>query len=116
MDFHAELRKCLDRFTGLKGLIFVDPEGEAILYESLLEDPFLLQLAGAKMPILMEQYRQIVDEGPSMTEMQFESHFVLSIRLAEGYSITAFGRGRHRKGLIKHHLRTLAVKFNQEIV
>lgn len=114
MDFSAELVKSLKKCPGLDGLIFVDPDGEAILFEGSIDDPFHLQLAGAKMPILMGQY-QSLDGYPAYMELQFETEYVISIRLIEDYSITAIGSDVGKKGQIKSHLEELAVKFNREI-
>ena len=115
MDFQKEFLKSLKQCSGLDGLIFVDPDGECILYEGSISEPFHLQLAGAKMPILMGQY-QSLDGSPTYMELQFEKEYVISIRLADDYSITAIGSDLGRKGQIKSHLEQLAVKFNREIV
>lgn len=114
MDFQNELINSLKKCPGLEGLIFVDPDGEAILYEGTIADPFHLQLAGAKMPILMGQY-QSLDGSPTYMEIQFKKEYVISIRLVDNYSITAIGSDVGRKGHIKSQLEELAIKFNREI-
>ena len=116
MDFQEEFVKSLSAFSSLEGLIFVDPDGEAILYQAVPDDPFPLQLAGAKMPILIGHYRAVgINDQPLFMELQFENHLILSICLKDDYSITAIGNDRKMKGSIRSHLKQLAEKFNREI-
>lgn len=116
MDFHDEFRKSLEKHKSLEGLIFVDPDGEAILFEGPIAEPFHLQLAGAKMPILMTQYCGPNISPPKTMEIGFGEYYIISVRLEEDYSITAIGNDRTLKRRIHEHLLELAVKFNQEIV
>jgi hypothetical protein len=116
VDFHAEFRRSLNRYRSLDGLVFADPDGEAVLFERNAGEPFILQLAGAKMPILMDHYRSMESSTSAVMEIQFEDKFVISVRLAENYSVTAIGSNRGAKGKIKDHLRVLAQKLNREIV
>ncbi len=116
MDFQKEFNNSIRSFSSLEGLIFVDPDGEAILYEAPIADPFDLQLAGAKMPILMAFYNTIgIEEQPRFMELQFEKHFIISVGLIDDYSITAIGNDRLMKARVKNHLARLAIKFNREI-
>ncbi len=116
MDFHAEFRKSLKKYKSLEGLIFVDPDGEAILYEGPIAEPFHLQLAGAKMPILMTQYCGPAVSPPKSMEIGYGDYYIISVRLEEDYSITAIGNNRAVRGQIQKHLLELAEKFNREIV
>jgi len=116
MDFHDEFKKSLKKYKSLEGLIFVDPDGEAILFEGPIADPFNLQLAGAKMPLLMGQYCGPSVSLPKTMEIGFEQYYIISVRLEEDYSISAIGNDRSVKGQILDHLGELAEKFNKEIV
>jgi len=117
MDFHAEFRKSIKLFPGLEGLIFVDPDGEAVLFEAPNMDPFDVQLAGARVPILQNNYPLMENEKtPKVVELQFRRRYVLSIRLNQEYSITAIGRSIKERSAIKFHLTTLAKSFNKEII
>ena len=116
MVFQQEFTKGIDNFPSLEGLIFVDPDGEAILFESPQVDPFHLKLAGAKMPILMAHYSAIgIKKQPLFFELQFEGRFVISVSLVDHYSITAIGNDPAKRGQIKKYLARLSHKFNREL-
>lgn len=117
MDFHKEFAKSIKAFPGLEGLIFVDPDGEAILYEAPGMDPYDVQLAGARVPILHEHYRFAgLPDKPKFIEFCFRKRYLLSISLKQSYSITAIGRSIKERVILKEHLLRLAKKFNDEIV
>ena len=116
MDFYKEIADSIKKFPCLDGLIFVDPDGESILYEARSVDPFHLQLAGAKMPILMAHYSAIgIEKQPLFLEIQFENRFVISMSLLDRYSLTAIGNDPVKRGKLKKHLAQLVQKFNREI-
>ena len=116
MDFHAEFDKSFERFPGLEGLIFVDEDGEAVLFKSRGLDPYDVQLAGARVPILQQHYKLGPGKRPKFTEMIFGKRYVLSILLKQCYSITAIGRGLKERAHLSLHLHDMARKFNEEIV
>ena len=68
------------------------------------------------MPILMDHFRSTDPGTTCFMEIQFENKFVISMRLAENYSVTAIGKCGAARGQIKDHLRVLARKLNLEIV
>ena len=117
MDFHHELEQCLVRFPSLGGIIFVDPDGEAIVYKTTSFDNYEIRLAGAKMPILTNplQEANVVDE-PKTIEMQCDGHYYLYVRLVQQYSLTAVGEGFTEKHNVRNHMINLAKKFNREIL
>ncbi len=117
MDFHAEFRKSIKMFPGLEGLIFVDPYGESVLFEAPHMDPFNVQLVGARIPILQNNYSLLEQErGIDFMELQFRRRYVVSIRLKQDYSITAIGRNVKERSALKFHLLGLARLFNKEIL
>lgn len=117
MDFHAEFQKSLNAFPGLEGLIFVDPDGEAILYEAPGMDEFDVQLTGARIPILMQHFHFAgINSKPEFMELCYNRRYMLTIVLDQSYSITAIGKTVRERAALKNHLRKLAVKFNEEIV
>lgn len=116
MDFHAEFESSIKKYAVLEGLIFADPDGESILYEGPIADPFHIQLAGAKMPILMEQHAGVLSPDPRCLEIQYNGYLVLCVALVENYSITAICNTSAYRECIRAHLLELAFKFNQEIV
>jgi hypothetical protein len=117
VDFHAEFQKSLDQFPGLEGLIFVDPDGESILFEAPSIDPFDVQLTGARLPILQQHFQFVgLTKTPVFMELQFQKRYMISVCLKQNYSITAIGRSPKERGHLKFHLWDLARKFNQEII
>ncbi len=117
MDFHDEFQKSVEAFPQLLGIVFVDPDGEAILFEAPGMDPFELKLAGAKIPILMDHYSAVGVEGrPQYLEIRHEKHYLLSVCLDQRYSITAVGDRSARQALLREHVFRLSERFNQEIV
>ena len=117
MDFHAELNKSLERFSSLEGIIFTDPDGEAILFEAPGIADFEVQLTGAKAPILMDHFKILgIGERPQFFEVQFEERYVLSVGLDQDYSITVIGRDPKEKAALRDYLSELADRFNREIV
>ena len=116
MDFHAEFERSIKKHRCLIGLIFADPEGESILYDGPIEDDFHLQLAGAKMPLLLAQNAGSLYDEPRMMEIQYQDHVVTSVVLEENYSITAISNNPVYRERIRTVLLDLAVKFNREIV
>lgn len=116
MDFHAEFEKTMARFPGLEGLIFVDPDGENILFNARNMDTFDVQLAGARMPIMHQHYRLMGDNNsPAMMELVFRKRYIISVWLKQCYSITAIGRSVKERAHLKDYLRDMAVQFNEEI-
>ena len=117
MDFHAEFKKSLKRFPSLEGLIFVDPDGESILFEAPAMDPFDVQLTGARIPILQQHYKfSGITSEPVFLELQFRKRYIISVILKQSYTITAIGKSTKERAPLKSHLWTLATKFNEEIV
>ena len=110
-------KKSLAAFPKLEGLIFADPDGEFILFEAPAMEDFNVQLAGAKMPILISSYQTLgLGKSPHFMELTFHGRYVLSICLEQAFSITAIGVDPKELGALKHHLSILAEKFNKEIV
>ncbi len=117
MDFHTEFRKSLEKFPGLEGLIFVDPDGESILFEAPSMDPFDVQLTGARIPILQQHFQLVgLTDKPMFMELEFRKRYMISVCLKQSYSITAIGRSLKERAYLKFHLWTLARKFNEEII
>ena len=117
MDFHVELDKTIKAFTGLLGIIFVDPDGESILYEAPSVDSFDLRLTGAKMPILMQSYKDMgLHHKPVAMEISFDRHYLIYVHLEESYSIAAIGTSAKERDRLRKYIEGLAVKFNQDIV
>ncbi|CAM2008668.1 hypothetical protein [Acanthopleuribacter pedis] len=116
MDFHHEFSKTVEAFPSIEGLIFADPDGESILFEAPDMDGFDVKLAGAKMPILMQVFgwRDLVT-APTFMELTYQDKFIMAIKLTQFYSITVVCHDLTQRFLLKRHLETLAVKFNQEI-
>lgn len=116
MDLHGAFEDSIKKFPSLEGLIFADPDGEAILFDGPIKDSFYLKLAGAKMPILMAPFYHGAFGLPPLLEILYDETYVLAIRLSEDYSITAIGNDLSRREQVKSHLFELAEKFNQDIV
>lgn len=117
MDFHQEFEKSIKAYPGLEGLIFVDPDGESILYEAPNMDDFDVKLVGARIPILMQHYMFVgIESEPRFMELCFKHRYILTICLEQSYSITAIGKIIGERGSLKNHLITLAENFNQEII
>ncbi len=117
MDFHQEFQKVLRAHPFLEALIFVDPDGESILFEARDFDTFFLKLAGAKAPIFMSHFVTVgLMRKPVFLEMQYEGRCVCSVTLEQGYSITAVCGRTHKRAMLRHLLDRLAEKFNREIV
>lgn len=117
MDFHAAFEETMALFPGLEGIIFVDPDGEAILHEARGMDDFEVKLTGARVPILMQHFQFVgLDEDSTFLEMCFRRRYMLTITLDQNYSITAIGKQVRERGRLKNHLSKLAVGFNKEIV
>lgn len=117
MDFHAEFKKSLKQFPGLEGLIFVDPDGEAILHEAPNMEDYNVQLTGARIPILMQHFHFAgFQTEPRFMELVFKKRYILTICLEQSYSITAIGKSIRERAALKNHLRNLAIMFNREIV
>lgn len=117
MDFHRELEQSVASFPGLDGIIFVDPDGEAIIYQAPRLGEFETRLAGAKMSILTKSF-DFSGLGPEshMFEIQCDGRFFLYIQLNQQYSITAIGSSLCEKYRLRKHLLDLAGKFNPEIL
>ena len=116
MDFHEEFSKSMAAFPCLLGLIFVDPQGESILFEAQGMDQFDVKLAGAKMAILMNAYQWVeAAASTQFIELQYEDRFIFSIKLDRSYNITAIANDHTKKARLKIHLRGMAEKFNSEI-
>lgn len=117
MDFQREFQKSLCAYPFLEALIFVDPEGESILFEAGDFDTFFLKLAGAKAPIFMEHLVTVgITRRPVFLEMNYERRSVCSVTLEQGYSITAVCGRSHKRAALRYLLERLAEKFNREIV
>lgn len=117
MDFHEEFQKCLKKFPSVEGLIFVDPDGEAILHEAPAMDDFDVKLTGARIPILMQHFQFVgIDTEPRFMELVYKRRYMLTICLEQTYSITAIGKSVRERAALKNYLRKLAVLFNKEIV
>lgn len=117
MDFHAAFEDTMAMFPGLEGIIFVDPDGEAILHEARGIDDFEVKLTGARVPILMQHFQFVgIDQESNYMEMCFRRRYMLTVVLDQNYSITAIGKQVRERGRLRHHLTKLAVSFNEEIV
>lgn len=117
MDFHEEFEKSIRAYPCIEGLIFADPDGESILFSAPNMDEFDIKLAGAKMPIMLQTYRFAgIAPEPSFLELYFRKRFVISVCLIDGYTITVVSKSLQEKGRLRHHLKSLAEKFNQDIV
>jgi len=117
MDFHRAFEHSVMRYPALLGIVFVDPDGEAILYEAPGMDAFELKLAGAKLPLLMDQYLPArVMGAPRYMEILHEKRYILSVCLDQRYSITAVHGDTARRGRLRQHVLRLSEAFNQEIV
>ena len=117
MDFHDEFQKCLKKFPSVEGLIFVDPDGEAILFEAPSMDDFDVKLTGARIPILMQHFQFVgIDTEPRFMELVYKRRYMLTICLDQTYSITAIGKNIRDRAALKNHMRKLARLFNKEIV
>ena len=117
MDFQAEFNQSLKIFPSIEGIIFVDPDGESILFEAPSMDSFDIQLTGARIPILMSHYHLVgLKSKPVFLEILYEKRFLLSITLEQRYSITAICNDTNDRAHLRDHLIILAAKFNQEIV
>lgn len=116
MDFHKEFEKSIRAFPFIEGLIFADPDGESILYEAPGMDPFEVKLAGAKLPIMLQAYKfaGITDE-PTFLELSYQGRYIITVCLIDQYTITAVAKNIREKGRLRHHLKILATKFNQDI-
>jgi len=117
MDFHQEFQKVLSAYPFLEALIFVDPDGESILFEAREFDTFFLKLAGAKAPIFMGHFVTVgITRRPRFLEMHYAERSLCSVTLEQGYSITAVCGRTHKRALVRYLLDRLAEKFNREIV
>lgn len=118
MDFHAEFRNSFKHFDSLKGLIFVDPDGEAILYDAPTLDEFDIKLTGAKAPIFLGHLHrpQAEERRPLFMELHFEQRYVLTVTLDQAYSITAICGTTKDKVRLRNYMEGLATKFNREIL
>ncbi len=117
MDFHVEFEKSLKKFPGLEGLIFVDPDGEAILFEAPNMADFDVKLTGARIPILMQHYQFVgFNSNPRFMEINFGKRYMLTICLEQAYSITAIGRRIRERAQLKNYMIKMAEKFNREII
>jgi len=116
MDFHQEFEKSIKAFPCIEGLIFADPDGEAILFEAPTIDHFDLKLAGAKMPIMLQAYQFAgINQKPTFLEFMYENRYVITVCLIDQYTITVIAKNPREKGRLRHHLKILAKKFNQDI-
>ncbi len=117
MDFHKALEDSVSKFKGLEGIIFVDPDGEMIIYEAPNMGSFEVRLTGAKLPILLRGFEEIDgDDLPEMIVLECDNRYFVHVRLIQQYSLTAMGNSMFEKRLICHHLHELAVQFNKEIL
>ncbi|MCB1043480.1 MAG: hypothetical protein KDC35_11095 [Acidobacteria bacterium] len=117
MDFHKALEDSVSKFKSLEGIIFVDPDGEMIIYEAPNLGTFEVRLSGAKMPILLRGFEELDGAAlPHYMELDCENRYFIHVRLDQQYSLTAMGRDRREKLLIRNHLKELARQFNKEIV
>lgn len=117
MDFHKALEDSLNRFSGVQGIVFVDPDGEAIVFKVDDLGDYELRLAGANMSILT----RTIDpspalQAPKVVELQCAHQTFLFVRLVQDYSITAVCSDLKDKFRLKRHLLSLSSKFNQEIL
>ena len=117
MDFHQEFAKSIRAFPCIEGLIFADPDGESILFEAPHMDEFEIKLTGAKMPIMLQAYRFAgISPEPTFLELFYRDRFVISVCLVDHYTITAVSKNLREKGRLRHHLKFLAAKFNEDIL
>lgn len=117
MDFHKEFENSIRAFPCIEGLIFADPDGESILFEAPHMDEFELKLAGAKMPIMLQAYQFAgLSSEPTFLEIFYETRYVITICLVDSYTITVVSNNLREKGRLRFHLKSLARKFNEDIV
>lgn len=114
--FHQAFSEAVKKFPGIQGLIFADPDGESILFESPDIDEFEVKLAGAKLPILMDVYQWMgMSHSAGFMELDYENRYVMAVKLVQSYTITAIGSDPKEKARLKAHLISMAEKFNKEI-
>jgi hypothetical protein len=117
MDFHAAFSNTIDRFPSLDGIIFVDPDGESITFETKGISHFNIRLAGAKMHLLAHSFAMGAElQDSRWFELELEGRWILYICLNQDYSLTAIYREGCERFAVRRHLFKLAAEFDRDIV
>ncbi|PIE03842.1 MAG: hypothetical protein CSA81_00210 [Acidobacteria bacterium] len=117
MDFHRTLEETIERFPNIRGIIFIDPDGESIIHYHPGMTEYDVRLTGAKIAVLVQSHLKDLNSSQlKAVETVTSSHYSLFLRLKLGYSIMVVSRKSYTNQRLREYITGLSHAFNREIL
>jgi len=117
MDFHQTLEDTIERFPEIRGIIFVDPDGESIIHYHPGMSEFEVRLTGAKIAVLVQSLlKDLISEHLEAIETETKSHYFFFLPLKMDYSLMVVCKRSMMNHRLRDHIIGLSNAFNDEIL
>jgi len=117
MDFHKTFEETIKKFPSIRGIIFVDPDGESIVHYHPGMSEYEVRLTGAKVAVLVQSLLRDLDANQiKSVESETDSHFIYFQTLKQKYSLMVVSEKSMDNQRLKDYMETLSEGFNEEIL
>jgi hypothetical protein len=117
MDFHRAFEDTIEKFPEIRGMIFIDPDGESIVHYHPGMSEFEVRLTGAKISVLVQTLlKELSSDQLKAVETETATHYSFFQPLKLDYSLLVIARktiGNHR---LRDYIMRVSEEFNEEIL
>jgi hypothetical protein len=117
MDFFKPFERALERFDEIRGVLFLDPDGESILHFTPRMEAYNLRFVGATTAVLIKNLLTLQPYRNLRTLEWSGNHcHVLFLPLANAYAVTVIVGPTEQFGRLRNYFFQLASMVNGELM
>ncbi len=117
MDFHGTLEETIEKFPDIRGIIFIDPDGESIIHYHPGMSEYEVRLTGAKIAVLVQSNLKDLNSNKlKAIECETSSHYSFFLPLKLHYSIMVVSKKSYTNQRLREYIIGLSHAFNEEIL